>query len=313
MGADPSTDAPLHRAPLALRLDHMAEFITLAETLSFTATAQRHFMTQPAVSRHIQAIEAALGTQLVDRSTHVVRLTAEGERVLTEFRKTVQRLELLRADIAARQVGTAGSLHVGAPYYGLREFLEPILIELEKRHPLLDVIVHSLQPHQIRAGLVDQTLQVGMVFLTDAIDQTFYYQHLAPIDTYAIRWRNGEPSTEPYELARLAEETLIITSRDHDIMAKNEEVLREAGVRPKAVVDAVQIDLVPQKLRTTGGVFMGADFLRRMAADDLDFHPLVADPPARTSLGFAVPAGPMNPTVATFLRFAQEFATTQIR
>jgi DNA-binding transcriptional LysR family regulator len=53
----------------------LEDFISLAETRSFSRSAQLRHVTQPAFSRRIQALEAWAGIDLVDRSSYPTRLT----------------------------------------------------------------------------------------------------------------------------------------------------------------------------------------------------------------------------------------------
>ena len=69
----------------------LEDFVSLAETRSFSRSAQLRHVTQPAFSRRIQALEAWAGTDLVDRSSYPTRLTAAGETLYD------QSLEMLRA------------------------------------------------------------------------------------------------------------------------------------------------------------------------------------------------------------------------
>jgi DNA-binding transcriptional LysR family regulator len=57
----------------------LEDFVSLAETHSFSRSAQLRHITQPAFSRRIQALEAWAGIDLVDRSSYPTRLTAAGE------------------------------------------------------------------------------------------------------------------------------------------------------------------------------------------------------------------------------------------
>lgn len=51
-----------------MTLQQIECFLELAETLNYTVTAQKMFISQPAVSKHIQTLEADLGFKLIDRS-----------------------------------------------------------------------------------------------------------------------------------------------------------------------------------------------------------------------------------------------------
>ena len=76
----------------------LEDFVSLAETRSFSRSAQLRHVTQPAFSRRIQALEAWAGVDLVDRSNYPTRLTSAGETL------HAQALEILVALQSARNL-----------------------------------------------------------------------------------------------------------------------------------------------------------------------------------------------------------------
>ena len=76
----------------------LEDFVSLAETRSFSRSAQLRHVTQPAFSRRIQALEAWAGVDLVDRSSYPTRLTPAGETL------HAQTLEILVALQSARNL-----------------------------------------------------------------------------------------------------------------------------------------------------------------------------------------------------------------
>ncbi|MCK7627550.1 LysR family transcriptional regulator [Streptomyces sp. RS10V-4] len=64
---------------MSLELRHFRCFLAIADTLSVTRAAERLHLTQPAVSRTLRQLEEALGLRLVDRSTHHLALTPDGD------------------------------------------------------------------------------------------------------------------------------------------------------------------------------------------------------------------------------------------
>ena len=74
----------------------LEDFVSLAETRSFSRSAQLRHVTQPAFSRRIQSLEAWVGVQLVDRSAYPTHLTPAGAALYA------QALDLLQALHAAR-------------------------------------------------------------------------------------------------------------------------------------------------------------------------------------------------------------------
>src|SRR5450830_1465402 len=75
----------------------LEDFVSLAETRSFSRSAQLRHVTQPAFSRRIQALEAWAGADLVDRSSYPTRLTPAGETLYAQSLEMLQSLQTTRA------------------------------------------------------------------------------------------------------------------------------------------------------------------------------------------------------------------------
>lgn len=75
----------------------LEDFVSLAETRSFSRSAQLRHVTQPAFSRRIQALEAWAGADLVDRSSYPTRLTPAGETLYNQSLEMLQSLQSTRA------------------------------------------------------------------------------------------------------------------------------------------------------------------------------------------------------------------------
>ena len=75
----------------------LEDFVSLAETRSFSRSATLRHVTQPAFSRRIQALEAWAGTDLVDRSSYPTRLTPAGETLYAQSLEMLQALQTTRA------------------------------------------------------------------------------------------------------------------------------------------------------------------------------------------------------------------------
>lgn len=90
-----------------MNIDHLIEFLYLAETLSFKRTADYFYVSRSVISRHLAALEDSLGVKLVDRGNQSVKLTEAGE----VFSKEVCVMLKSYADAVdhAREAGHASS------------------------------------------------------------------------------------------------------------------------------------------------------------------------------------------------------------
>ena len=73
--------------------NQLATFIAVAETNSFTLSAEQQHQTQPAISKRIQLLEEFLGNKLFDRIGKRVILTEAGEVLLPYAKKIIREIE----------------------------------------------------------------------------------------------------------------------------------------------------------------------------------------------------------------------------
>lgn len=145
-----------------LRLEYIQEFVALAERASFTDAAERLFVTQPSLSRHIAQMEAELGVELLHRSTRQVRLSPAGERLYPIFRRMLR--DYGEAVDLARVYGEgyAGRLRIGSPRFLAEEELEERILLLSRQHPEIKLEQFFPEPEQavrqLLAGETDLTL-----------------------------------------------------------------------------------------------------------------------------------------------------------
>src|ERR1700722_8262448 len=92
----------------------MVVFRAVAHQLSFRKAAEELYLTQPAVSLQIKALEEDLGVQLFDRSGPHAGLTPAGTVLLKHTRRVQQLMTRAEQEIAALTGDHAGSLTLGA-------------------------------------------------------------------------------------------------------------------------------------------------------------------------------------------------------
>ncbi|MBP6851808.1 MAG: LysR family transcriptional regulator [Rhodoferax sp.] len=151
----------------------LEDFVSLAETRSFSRSAQLRHVTQPAFSRRIQSLEAWAGTDLVDRSSYPTRLTPAGETLYDQSLEMLQALQSTRAMLRGHTSAAQDVIEFAVPHTlaftffpawvsGLREAFGPIksrLIALNVHDAVLrlvegscDLLIayhHSSQPFQL--------------------------------------------------------------------------------------------------------------------------------------------------------------------
>jgi DNA-binding transcriptional LysR family regulator len=93
-----------------MELKWLADFLSVAETQSFSRSASLRHITQSALSRRIQQLEHWLGVSLFDRTVTPIRLSPNGEEFLPRAQELLQLLQTTREEVGRRPDGTDDTL-----------------------------------------------------------------------------------------------------------------------------------------------------------------------------------------------------------
>ena len=147
-------------------LDDLRALVEFAQAGSIGGAADRLFRTPSAISRQLQRLEAALGAELLDRSTKPPRLNAMGSRVLERAREMLQRTEALRS-LASPSAEPHGLLRIGLAH-ALAEatLIEPIRA-LTERYSKVQLRLVSGLTGELFNRLLAGEIDVAVVFLPE--------------------------------------------------------------------------------------------------------------------------------------------------
>ena len=119
------------------RFKELAAFVAVAETGAFKAAAKKLGQSPPATTRHVSALEARLGVQLLTRTTRKVSPTEAGARLLGEAATILAALETAEAAASGAHETPRGHLRVTAPVLFGERHIAPALRALIDAHPAL--------------------------------------------------------------------------------------------------------------------------------------------------------------------------------
>ena len=115
----------------------LEDFVSLAQTRSFSRSAQLRHVTQPAFSRRIQALEGWAGVDLVDRSIYPTRLTPAGDTFLAQAQEMLGSLQATRNLMRTHQTSGSDMLEFALPHTLAFAFFPQWLRELRRTFPQL--------------------------------------------------------------------------------------------------------------------------------------------------------------------------------
>jgi len=159
---------PSTASPPADRIELMETFVRIVEAGSLSAAAAQMGTTQPTVSRRLQALERSLGLRLLQRSTHAMTLTADGERCYDGAKELIASWRVFESELRGAEDEPEGLLRVVAPHAFGQQLLVGPLSDYMRDHPRVTVewlLYDSTQdrtPDFVGDG-IDCAIQVGEV------------------------------------------------------------------------------------------------------------------------------------------------------
>ncbi|MGB7481828.1 MAG: LysR family transcriptional regulator [Burkholderiaceae bacterium] len=133
----------------------LEDFISLAETRSFSRSAELRHITQPAFSRRIQSLEAWLGTDLIDRTSYPTRLTAAGEVFYEQAIEMLGQINSARAMLRGKRPTSHSTLDFAVPHTLSLTYMPKWFTGLEKGFGRINARLIALNVHDAVMTMVD--------------------------------------------------------------------------------------------------------------------------------------------------------------
>ncbi|AGX42775.1 LysR family transcriptional regulator [Clostridium saccharobutylicum] len=114
-------------------------FVSLAETLSFTKTAQKFYISQTAVTKQIKTLEHNLDTKLFNRNNHRVELTPEGNVFLSQAKIILHKIEEATERVRLTTVGFVGLLRIGFVQGYEKTSFSNLIFKLYDQYPNISI------------------------------------------------------------------------------------------------------------------------------------------------------------------------------
>jgi LysR family transcriptional regulator, hypochlorite-specific transcription factor HypT len=147
----------------------LEDFVSLAETRSFSRSAQLRHVTQPAFSRRIQALEAWAGTDLVDRSSYPTRLTPAGETLYAQSMEMLQALQSTRAMLRGHSSAAQDVLDIAVPHTLAFTFFPQWVSKLREQFGPIKSRLIALNVHDAAMRLVEGGCDLLIAYHNEAV------------------------------------------------------------------------------------------------------------------------------------------------
>ncbi|WMS88204.1 LysR family transcriptional regulator [Pleionea litopenaei] len=142
-------------------------FLAVARLQSFSQAAENLYMTQPAVSKRIAALETKLGSRLFDRVGHNIQLTAAGSLMQKHAREILQQVAFAKQAIQNLSGEPSGPLQIATGHHIGFHRLPASIKRLSQRYPNIELDIRFMDSEEAYQGILEGNLECAVLTLPE--------------------------------------------------------------------------------------------------------------------------------------------------
>lgn len=236
-------------------MGYLQVFCDIIETRSFSKAAARNFISQPAVSQQVKALEEHFHQKLIERSPHGIYPTEAGRLFYEGAREILERYHALERDMSELTHSVSGTIRVATVYtVGLHD-LPPYIKRFIQAYPQAKIqleysrtnkIYEAVRQNQVDIGIVaypQESRQLGVIPLpSDELVVVVYPTHPLAV------------ANEPVHLKSLNKENFVAFDPDIPTRKAVERVLQDHGVEVTIVQEFDNVETIKRCVEAEVGI-----------------------------------------------------------
>jgi len=260
---------------------------------TITAAAEALYLTPPAVSHQLVALEREVGVALLERTARSIRLTGPGMRLVEHSEIILAECESALADVAAFAKEVSGMVRISVFQTAAQSIALPALARVAGRYPGLELTIRELEPVRalpaLRAGQLDIALSHEWDFVPAPNDPSITRYNLLAEPIMVLLPMNHPLATGPVRLKDLAGERWCVAQEDTTSRQAVERVAQSAGFQPQVILESNYFRAIGSAVEAGLGVGV-APLMTDLRGLDIAIRPLV-EPSMTRRIFAAVRAG----------------------
>ena len=228
-----------------LHPDQLLAFSSVLELGSFSAAAERAGVSQPAVSHQIKELERRVQMRLIERVGRRLAPTAAGAALLPHVARIRTALADAEAALQQHAATAGGQVRIGTGATACIHLLPPLLRQLRRSHPQIDLVVSTGNTPEIVRRVEDNTLDAALVTLPVAGRSL----HVVPVldDAFvAVGPRDAATAAARASARWLAARPLVLFEPGANTRRLIDEWFARAGVRARPVMELGNVEAIKE-------------------------------------------------------------------
>ena len=227
-------------------LNQLRSFYEVTRERSFTRAADKLFLTQPAISLQIKALEEELGESLFERLRRNLRPTPAGEILCGHAQAIFAQVEVARQEIAALRDEVRGLLAIGTSDTNCTYILPGVLQEFTENYPGVEFDIRNKTSPEVLRLVLENEVDFGLATLPvghrDLVSETLFERR----DVLICRPDHPLGERKYVRLQEVADHPLLALEQSSTSRRLMDDAFRQTGVSPRVAMSLGSIEVIKQ-------------------------------------------------------------------
>lgn len=244
--------------------------VELAKDRNVSQTAERLGITQPALSKHILALEKDLGVKLFDRSTSPMSLTAAGEHFIRQAQELLYREDQMLRSLEAYKSGESGRLVIGISPFRSQYMIPDVVRQVREQYPDVEVVLCEPASDQLRREAAEGKYDLAVVNLPvdEALLDVIPLEADAMVLAVPTVMAENLPQGEVLDLQDCAHLPFVTVGQPQEMRRQFDAACTAARFHPQIAAQATGLSTAGALCRAgVGATLLPLQFVRQSGAD----------------------------------------------
>jgi len=237
-----------------MHLETLKVFCDLADLRSFSKTAEKHLLSQSAVSQQIAQLELLVKSQLLDRKKRPLELTAAGRLFYKASKEILDRYEQLRNELNALQLSTGDRINVAAIFsigmHTLPDYVKRFMVS----YPNVHVHIEYLSAERIYELVLGGDIDIGLVAVPKIDKRLEVYDFENEALVLACSPKHPLSRESQVDIHKLQFERFIAFERNVPTRVWIDNILERYNIVVRPVMEFDNIETVKRAVEINAGI-----------------------------------------------------------
>ncbi|MGG3032340.1 LysR family transcriptional regulator [Bacillus stercoris] len=259
-----------------MELKQLEYFYAVCQELHFTRAAEKVGISQPSLSQQIKLLEYEIGTPLFDRIGKKTALTESGKLLLQYTRKIFYEVEQAKTSIDELNGLQRGTILVGTLLTVEDYLITPTLLSFHQKYPGVKVSVFGLRTGDIHKQLIENKLDLGIVFLPMKGDELESISLSTEEMAFAVPEGHPLENQDMLDVEVLKTTPSILLPQQYFIRNLIDEACKDLGFLPKPIFEITTMQsLINMVMKGVGVTILPKPYLEYLNHPHIRIIPIL--------------------------------------